>query len=371
MRFLPLLILLFGCPSETPEPAEPLTFATYNLGLAVGFVPGANERAAAATTATLDLDADVVCVQEVWEAEHVALLEGQEGWPHTVFPAPQQEVGPEPACVGGDEVNLIECMEQDCADTCLDELPGCLLDNCSFDFLGLEDDCNRCIQANVGATATEIQDICTAETTEYSYGGSFGTGILSKHPITSSDELVVPSTTSRRSVLHAVIDAPDGPLDVYCTHLTAVFSLIPYPRPEGSWSEEQATQIAMLRTLTEDASSDRIVVMGDMNTGLASEIVDAEVPENYEVLSEGFINPFRQEDGRCTFCPENLISSVDSDATGRLIDHVLSRGFDGTPSTDRLFDDRVDIETCGDTVPGALSDHYGVEVTFAPVSDDD
>ena len=32
-----------------------------------------------------------------------------------------------------------------------------------------------------------------------------------------------------------MVDLPVGPADIYCTHLTAIFALIPYPRDEGSW----------------------------------------------------------------------------------------------------------------------------------------
>lgn len=366
MRLLVLLTLLIGCP--TADEPQPLTFATYNLGLAVGFVPGANERAPAATDAVLGLEADVVCVQEVWEAEHVALLEGSDAFPHTFFGAPQPEVGPEPACVDGDEDNLLECMETDCADACTDELPVCLLDECALDFLFLEDNCMRCMQANVGGTPEQIRDTCTSETTEYSYGGAFGTGILSKHPMSGTEELLLESTTSRRSVLHAVVAAPGGDVDVFCTHLTAVFSLIPYPRPEGDWDVEQLGQITAMRAWMADrGEAGRTVLMGDMNTGLEGPGVDPEVPANYEPLAAGLDNPYRDLDGRCTFCDSNPISSADSDASGRLIDHVFFEGFDdGSYSAARLFDEALPIESCGEELPGALSDHYGVQVTWSP-----
>ncbi|MBW1879714.1 MAG: hypothetical protein JRJ84_15235, partial [Deltaproteobacteria bacterium] len=44
--------LLAGCVSN-----EPLSVVTYNAGLAVGFVPGANERASTTAAALVDLEA--------------------------------------------------------------------------------------------------------------------------------------------------------------------------------------------------------------------------------------------------------------------------------------------------------------------------
>ena len=52
------------------------------------------------------------------------------------------------------------------------------------------------------------------------------------------------STFNRRAVLHAELDtAALGTVHVFCTHLTAIFSSIPWPKPEGSWQEEQLAQI--------------------------------------------------------------------------------------------------------------------------------
>jgi endonuclease/exonuclease/phosphatase family metal-dependent hydrolase len=360
---LPLLALL-GCPAGD----EPLTLVTYNAGLAVGFVPGAQERAAGTSDAIAALDADVVCLQEVWDADHVALVEAAAGdaYPYSYFPDPAQETGAEGACTETDLDPLLECMADECGDACTDELPGCLLEQCAFQFLGLEKNCMRCVQANVGATVETIGGICTTETTEFAYEGSFGTGILSTHPIEVTDH-VFESTTNRRSVLHALVAAPGGDVDLFCTHLTAVFSIVPYPREEGSWEDEQAVQIDAMRAWVDEvATGDRVALLGDMNTGPAAGTNDAELPVHYETLADGYANPYAESDQRCTFCPDNGLSSVDSDERGRLIDHVLLRGFDGDFEATRVLDETVDVESCGEPMTGAHSDHYGVQVTIQP-----
>ena len=366
--FLPTLLilptLLTGCP-----PAEPLTVVTYNAGLATGFVPGAQERAEGTSAAVAALPADVVCLQEVWDPAHVAIQEAAaaEAFPYRYFPALSQDVGPDPACTAQNIEPLITCMAEDCGDACVDELPGCLLEHCTLDFAGLEPDCMRCVQANVGSTPEEVDATCTSEATEYAYDGSFGTGILSAYPIDQTAEVVFESTTNRRSLLHAVVDAPIGRFDVYCTHLTAVFSLVPYPRDEGSWADEQLLQAQRLVQYVEaEGATERAVVLGDMNAGPVAGTNDSEQLPTWETLIEGMDAPYVDQDERCTFCPENDISSVDSDARGKLIDHVLLSGWDGETTSDRVLDEALDIQSCGETIPGAHSDHYGVLVTIEP-----
>jgi len=356
-----LLSLLLACSGG----ADPLTFVTYNAGLAEGFVPGANERAPATIAAIGALSADAICVQEVWNPAHAALLQQEAAFPYHELPAPSQDHGTGPACEAGAMDALATCMETNCGDACVDDIPGCALDHCALDFLRLDKGCMRCVQANIGGAVSDIVSTCETEATEYAYDGSFGTGIASKYPLSGAEQHVFASTTNRRSVQHAVMDAPGGPVDVYCTHLTAVFAVIPYPRTEGTWILEQEAQITdMLAWIDATASSERVVLLGDMNTGPATATAAAEIPENFSYFQTSrFSDPYAELDGTCTFCADNAISSVDSDADGRLIDHVFVDGFTTTVATARVLDAPVDIQSCGQTIPGAHSDHYGVSVT--------
>ena len=370
---LALAVLLAACPAN-----EPTTYVTFNAGLAVGFVPAANERAQGTSDAIAALDADVVCLQEYWEPGHIAVMgaAAEATFPEQLFPEAAPETLPAPACLptaADPDVNdidaLVTCIEVNCGDECSDDLPGCVLDSCALPFLGLEKDCLRCVQANVSDTPEGIRETCTTEGTEYVYGGSFGTGILSKLPMTVHDPLVLSSTTTRRSLLHVVVEAPDGDVDVFCTHLTAVFSLIPYPRSEGSWSAEQTAQVVAVRDfIAAEATTPRIVLMGDMNAGPPVGANEEEQPANWEMLAAGWEVPFVELDRSCTFCPENPLSSVDSDARGRLIDHVMFQGFDTQTKTPaRVLDGAFGTESCGSPIAGAHSDHYGVAITVAPL----
>ena len=68
-----LCLLLGACSDEHPmDPGAPraqLTVATYNAGLAPGFVDYAAERAPLTTAAIGALSVDVACIQELWQAE--------------------------------------------------------------------------------------------------------------------------------------------------------------------------------------------------------------------------------------------------------------------------------------------------------------
>ena len=364
MRIALLLaaMLCTGCPTAP----EPVTFVTYNAGLAVGFVPAAEDRTDLVASALAGLQADVICLQEVWLDEQVDAVKSatSSAFPHSYFPEASQELMESAACVDGDSDGLVECLDEDCGEACVDEIVDCLFEYCVIDFLTLSKDCARCAQAHVGtAEASEVAETCNNGGIEYAYGGSFGTGLLSKHPLSSVTETVFDSTTNRRSVLEAVVSTPAGDVDVMCTHLTAGLSLVPYPRETGSWEEEQAVQVGLLVDMLE-ASSGPTVLMGDLNNGPASTDVDAEFEDNYDALiATGVSNPYLDLDGRCTFCDDNDLSGADSDETGRLIDHVLLKGMGEVSSVARVLDDAITVETCVESIDGAYSDHYGVSVT--------
>ena len=117
-KALPWMCLwIIGCDdtNSSDDQAE-LTVATYNLGLlnSVGFV---EQRAPLAIQATAELDAEVICVQEVWEQAHwddlVAAQSEQR--PHTL------RLPDEPGAMGmcsPDAFNPLEiCAQAACSDT--------------------------------------------------------------------------------------------------------------------------------------------------------------------------------------------------------------------------------------------------------------
>ena len=357
-----------ACGDDETEAPASVTAITYNLGLAVGFVPAAVERATTTIDATAALDADVICVQEVWLPEHITELQAAAAasHPNSVFMAPDAGTVGAAACLPADTMELLACVSAaGCYDVCTDEVVDCVLLNCGAEFGALPPDCNGCLQANVGKPLAEIESSCQSESTEYAFGGSFGTGLLSKYPIIAQETKVLDSTTNRRGVLYAELDTPFGPVHTFCTHLTAVFSSIPWPKATGSWQEEQAAQIAELVAMVEEkAGADgQVMVMGDFNTGPAGAAYDAEVAANYDLFTAaGLASPYADSaDATCTFCGANPLIGGDEKV---VIDHVFTRSFAGTPTSRRVLDGSLEVTSCGEPLSAAYSDHYGVSVSI-------
>lgn len=347
--------------------SEPVTVATYNAGLAPNFVDGAESRSPMVASAIAGLDADVVCLQEVWGPDDIAAVKAatEQAFPEQLWPEGGQSTLPDAACTGPKLDELLDCVDRNCAEQCDEYLDDCMLEFCGIKFVTAEPSCQGCIMANVGGEVSAIKDVCSVSNTEYAYEGAFGTAILSKHPILESEHIEMSATTNRRGVHHAVIKGPAGKMDVYCTHLTAVFEVLPYPREEGDWDEEQRAQVATLRGIVDDtAQTDQIVILGDFNTGPAlGEDIVAEQQASWDALAEGYDVPYVDGGGACTWCGENpLIGGGE----GHILDHVLVKGFEGESSASRVLDEGAQIRVCEEDTAGALSDHYGVSVTLTP-----
>ena len=349
------------------DPAR-LRIATFNAGLAEGFVPLATERQPLVAEALAGLDAEVVFLQEVWSPEAVAELTETTSatFPEAVFPepVPDTELG-DPACTVDELADLEACIAQNCADAGPDELVECVLTNCATQYAGLCEECQSCIAANVGNTIEEGIANCTTASSAFAYDGSVGIGLLSKAVILDTDVLVLESSLNRRAVLHALVDVEGfGPVNVFGTHLSAVFSDIPYPG-EGTWEEEQATQIAdvlaYIETRTEPG--DPVVLLGDFNTGPAGALYQAEIAANYELLTAGMLtNPYVEaDDARCTFCGDNPLVGGDAAV---VIDHVFTRNVEATAEAERILDGPIVVDVDGSETTTALSDHYGVTLSL-------
>jgi endonuclease/exonuclease/phosphatase family metal-dependent hydrolase len=354
-------------PSTTARTPE-LTAVTFNAGLAQGFVPLAAERVPLVAEALADLDADVVALQEVWAPEDVQAIADavQARYPNQCFLDPQPETAGEPACPPPELDALSGCAQTWCADATPDQLAACVLEHCGAEFAGLSGKCQTCLGANIGSDLDTGEAACTKSSELYAYGGSFGIGLLSRYPIETWDETVLDSSLNRRAVIHAVLDTGDAvPLHVFATHLSAVFSDIPYPGV-GTWAGEQRDQIERLLALIAERvpAGEPVLVLGDLNTGPELPGIVGEVPENFSLLTAtDLVAPYVEalpEPG-CTFCADNpLVGGADDDESV-VIDHVLVRGLQASAAR-RIFDQPVPVAG----TDARLSDHYGVLVTLVP-----
>jgi len=369
MAALSWVALAVGCDDEE----DGLEVGTFNAGLAPGFVPFTEERAPLTIQAIAEQPLDILCVQEVWTPASVqALREASASrWPNTFFPAPDpgDVVSTTPACEAAALTPLATCVSSSCAGLPTDQLTGCVLGGCQPEINALDTACSTCLAANIGASFDAIAATCTTmPSSPFAFGGSFGVGLLSRQAILDPDFLVLDSTFNRRGVIYGRVDTDRvGEVHVFCTHLTAIFDDIPFPVAGGSWEAEQRAQIEEMLAFIDEKTDedDRVIILGDLNTGPAFDGVEAEEAANYALFTDaGFENPFLDEVdfADCTFCASNPI--VSDTAASVAIDHLLVRGLDADGTARRFLTEPVDVEVDGETTTVAFSDHFGVRATL-------
>jgi endonuclease/exonuclease/phosphatase family metal-dependent hydrolase len=365
---------------EQPPPPKTVTAATYNAGLAIGFVEASEARAPITMDAIAALAADLLCVQEVWRADHVQLLKDKTAskLANTTFITPDIGTPGPAACTPTDTTDLVTCVtDNGCDLVCSDQLASCAQKHCIMQIGALPSQCLGCITTNIGNDLDTIIDNCQSASTEFAYQGSFGVGMLTSHEVLDSDTIVLDSTTNRRGIIYNKVDTPLGEIHAFCTHLTAVFSDIPYPGTMfGGWDEEQLAQIDAMRAWIDEkvgTEGGQVIMMGDFNAGPdGGSAYVGEVVSNYDALiGGGYANIYTDTPGHaCTFCADNpIIAKEDSndDKTSAVIDHVLIKGFEtGSASADaaRIMTDPISVDNCEETIGTALSDHYGVSIKF-------
>ena len=186
----------------------------------------------------------------------------------------------------------------------------------------------------------------------------FGNAVLSRWPIVGHESFVLPGSDvsdQRRNVIHVVIDAPFGELDVFVTHLN-------WKLHEGWIRQQQVLRIADL--IAERAPIDGRyppILMGDLNAEPQSDEVrylggytrlgrerTIRLQDVWDYASEG---PSATFDGT-----RNPFAALVHEPPRR-IDYIFVRGPDakgrGRPTDVRLcFDDPSEGVHC--------SDHFGV-----------
>ena len=368
---------LFGCSEADPEP-EIFTAVTYNAGLATGYVEAADQRAPKTTSQVVALDADLLCVQEYWNDDHLAQLKAAAGNDYQGV----QVLDPQPgdtgsaACEAGDVDEVYACAESNCSNLCTDELTNCVLVNCGGELAQLNKDhmgCYGCLVSNVGKELSLIKATCESQSTQYAYGGSFGIALLTKKTPISTSSKVFASALNRRAVVHSRVPGDNGdPIDVFCTHLTSALSDVPHPTSTDAdaWEQEQAAQIdELLAFIVQTAGgTDNVVLMGDLNTGPKGVNYVAEIADHYQkFVDAGLINPYTANaDADCTFCSSNpLNKDSGNNSSSSVIDHIFFGGLDDIRDTRRVLDGTIKVESCGQEITTGYSDHYGVSVSFA------
>jgi len=354
-----------------------LTVHTWNVGLAYGFVDHAKDRRGLIVDTLTVSDADVLCLQEVWEPRDRRRLSRalEDIYPHQVLlPVTQTRTDHAPACRGSDlfgEDRFVTCLTQQCGEFRGDDKTDCVIEQCGPVMETLRDNNPECAQALMaqvgksGLTALMAVRSPFRKPGTFAYNGSDGVALLSRLPIREQGVVDFSdiATLNRRRVPWADIAVGGDTVRVYCAHLTAdLDGIAPYPGNSGSWGAENHEQAERLVAHAED-SAHPVVLAGDFNcgwdddaTGIVGELTDScQVYDAAGYKSVGLHQP------ECTFCADNpIVADDESEHLNGRIDHVFIRSLRST-RYQRLYDDTL---TLRDGTVTALSDHYGLEAVL-------
>lgn len=353
---------------EDPAPTQSLRFATFNLGLAVGYVPHAEARLEPAVAAVASVDADVLCLQEIWLLDQVDYVATQLAtrFGHVYYEYVQEEVSGEAPCTEEEGAPLAACAQEHCAEET--EIANCVLTNCLDEYTATSANCQQCMAAHIDVgDIAEIFATCTVPAASTTYGGHQGLMMASKYPIENREYIYLDAVVSARGVLYGEVQG----VQIACTHLTTDLPSPEYAGDHVSYQGENQYQIDTVLTFL-DAKQNTApqVFIGDFNVGPALEGgIVAEFGENYASMEAAeFTNANVDSDVPfCTWCVANKTGSTESDLA---IDHILVRQAE-VSEPQRLFDELISIESPDadtDALEVHLSDHFGVgsTVTWRP-----
>ena len=366
--------LTAGCDSAASPESRVAVVATYNLGLAAGYVDYAAQRRPQQVTLLEGLDADLVCLQEVWtQADIDAIVTGVAAtfpYHHEVF-IEDHTIGA-PSCEAGPLAALRTCVEDKCAGVPAGELATCVTGNCTDAFFATAPGCQVCLAANLGKPFDDIFDACTNGSELFTYSGANGLLMLSKTPLSNTSHMKLDSSLTQRSILGASATLPKlGKVDFFCTHIAADLSgEISYNGPYGSYEGENIHQMDEILTFmgAHASAGAKPILAGDFNSGPAiAPDIDAELPGGaYATLvADGWASlTVATATPTCTFCADNRLVADTHDNV--LIDHVWVKGLSATfeTSATRLGTAPITIDDGGTDVTTHPSDHYGAAVQF-------
>lgn len=385
-----LLVLL-----EISLHAKEVELITYNAGLAEGYVAYAKERVDPMIFALKNEDADIVCLQEVWDPEHQERLREKmhDHYPYVlVGPTEQKSAPTSPACSPTDligENKLGPCIFKNCLSKSGSNFSECVTHTCQKPLQKLKNEKPFCLQALLGQVGKPLWKILLSALNPFSspglftYQGNTGIMLLSRHPFLKTEiiDLKELSTTVHRGAIYAKVQIENRPLHLLCTHLTSYLSDVPYAGNFKSWNEEnyqQAYTLAqwVLRYAKGTTADESILFMGDFNSGpsLPARHIEAEVPETFQMLIHNNFYDHYVYDPQveCSFCLSNTLVPKNPQAGNKniLIDHFFSKNFAG--QFDILKARLILKETFALPVKEKkferqnLSDHYGLKIKIQP-----
>jgi endonuclease/exonuclease/phosphatase family metal-dependent hydrolase len=266
-------------------------------------------------------------------------------------------------CTKEELAPLVACAKKHCRGMRDEALARCVVNHCTAEGFALPSECLNCIASHPSGTLDEIVARCIGAASPavaapgamsnsrygglIAYGGSFGTGLLSRTPLLDPEVLAYYATVNARGAVFVRVTAGDlGPMNLFATHFS----------PGGA---EQETQVdELLAWIQTKGRNSPTVLLGDLNTTPGSSLF-------HKIQRAGFREP-DEVDTRATF--GSGLGTGRVNATGWRIDHVLVRNAPLRVTSRRIFDTPIKLNVAGG-VRTTLSDHFGVlaELTPSPI----
>ncbi len=375
------------------------TLLSWNIGLEEIW---ADQRAPVVIQSVSDLNADFVCLIEVWGGPsrikqfvnelpqypyHLTLID--ENYIQSTEP-----ISYIPPCQISEELDMIktltECIGEQCLDsqdddcymTCLSEVYSesfqrspcyaCLVEQVYKIYYGTKEILylKENVLIDVPKLVLESLSVCSTDTTQ-PWIQTLGLLILSKTEFTVVETGFYPTFVVPRG--YFIIDW-NNTLTT-CTHFTVPDIGTPYLAGVStnytSWDEENEGESMIITQLMKSLEDKypRQLLMGDFNHGPAVPDLDVSAvdPLAYDIiLATNRTDLYVQAHLPCTACEDNNIV----DTTGNpIFDHFwikdqLITGNLNTTDVFRFFDGQVNININGQCMPSYLSDHYGILVHY-------
>ncbi len=345
------------CGTVPPVEVTVDTFNTYLWGPFATLVPVRHD---AIVNAISQLSSDVACITEVWSDDdrRAIIAAAKNRFPYsltfsdtlaTPVDDPTDQSGATPPapttaeCEGVASPKLeafLTCLRDNCSTkigddtaTVVDDPVPCITQFCQTPATGLFfgngplKGCWSCAITSLEGRATfgQTRTACTTDPrARYAFGGQSSLLVLSRYPISASEQWVLPSTEWRSSVLRAELALPNGvALDAYCTELTSPQTGVTHPYAgayggtatdsDGAWLEEQTLQAKKLVAYVTRKSGSvgrRAVLSGELYSGTNAGGLEQINPTAFATISSAFPIAMRPDyTTACTFCPDNPITT--------------------------------------------------------------
>jgi len=314
---------------------------------------------------------EVLCLQELWDPTfrqaYIQYLNAT--FPYSYYPPnfPLNNTDCSAACTTSALQQTTACLSlQNCfqSNTFPDQI-NCAFGQCRSTFDNLGDSCKACLSVERNIALSDNINNCVSTGGNVRdcirlFGGYTDNLILSRYPIIQTGYLQFQNSPfTETTVLYSKIQAPQGPVNVFCTHLLpANFRLVDFE----SVNRDQTQQMIQYINSVVQNTTEPIIAMGDFNSGPAIAPSSGSWENNYILFpNNGFQSALIVANSQppCTYCTTNSrVNNLLSQST--IIDHIFVKNAQVLAAG--LFANFGIVQVGNQLVP--LSDHYGVAASL-------